>query len=198
MTIYCITCGADNLERAKYCRKCGESLEKEDETRVAVRGETAMRSDDKPVEKKIFETGPTLLFVKMGYALAAIGALFLAAFTSVFLATWISVWFSVFIGLLLFLIPAYFHLTKKMVNYTLSETKLEIDEGLIARRTRSIPLRRVQDVTVSATAAQRILRLGDVTIDNASEDAEKVVLKNVNDPRERAEDILRQMRRLGS
>ena len=103
-----------------------------------------------------------------------------------------------YLGLLLFLIPGYFHLTKKMVRYTLSETKLEIDEGIVARTTRSIPLRRIQDVTVSSGAAQRLLGFGDVTIDNASEDAGKVVLKNVNGPRERADQIMKQMRLLGS
>ena len=38
--MYCIKCGADNLETAKFCRKCGESFEAEEETRVAVRGES--------------------------------------------------------------------------------------------------------------------------------------------------------------
>ena len=136
------------------------------------------------------------MFVKVGYALAALGALFLAAFTSVFLSSWISVWLSVFIGLLLFLIPAYYHFMRKMVSYKLTESKLEIDEGFISRTTRSVPIRRIQDVTVSSTVLQRMLGFGNLTIDNASDDGGKVVLKNINTPKFYADVLLRQMRRL--
>lgn len=200
--MYCIKCGADNLETAKFCRKCGESFEAEEETRVAVRGESLAApamggdADTDSQEAEIFAISPTLMFVKVGYALAALGALFLAAFTSVFLSSWISVWLSVFIGLLLFLIPAYYHFMRKMVSYKLTESKLEIDEGFISRTTRSVPIRRIQDVTVSSTVLQRMLGFGNLTIDNASDDGGKVVLKNINTPKFYADVLLRQMRRL--
>jgi hypothetical protein len=112
-------------------------------------------ADTDSQEAEIFAISPTLMFVKVGYALAALGALFLAAFTSVFLSSWISVWLSVFIGLLLFLIPAYYHFMRKMVSYKLTESKLEIDEGFISRTTRSVPIRRIQDVTVSSTVLRQ-------------------------------------------
>lgn len=201
--MYCIKCGADNLETAKFCRKCGESFETEEETRVAVRGEGLLASpamggdaDTDSQEAEIFAISPTLMFVKVGYALAALGALFLAAFTSVFLSNWISVWLSVFIGLLLFLIPAYYHFKRQMVSYKLTESKLEIDEGFISRTTRSVPIRRIQDVTVSSTMLQRMLGFGNLTIDNASDDGGKVVMKNINTPKFYADVLLRQMRRL--
>ncbi|MFT3743645.1 MAG: PH domain-containing protein [Pyrinomonadaceae bacterium] len=200
--MYCIKCGADNLETAKFCRKCGESFEAEEETRVAVRGEGSLAAsmggdaDTDSQEAEIFAISPTLMFVKIGYALAALGALFLAAFTSVFLSSWISVWLSVFIGLLLFLIPAYYHFKRKMVSYKLTESKLEIDEGFISRTTRSVPIRRIQDVTVSSTMLQRMLGFGNLTIDNASDDGGKVVMKNINTPKFYADVLLRQMRRL--
>ncbi len=199
--MYCIKCGADNLETAKFCRKCGESFEVEEETRVAVRENGAVAAmggdaDTDSQEAEIFAISPTLMFVKVGYALAALGALFLAAFTSVFLSSWISVWLSVFIGLLLFLIPAYYHFMRKMVSYKLTESKLEIDEGFISRTTRSVPIRRIQDVTVSSTVLQRMLGFGNLTIDNASDDGGKVVLKNINTPKFYADVLLRQMRRL--
>lgn len=199
--MYCIKCGADNLETAKFCRKCGESLEVEEETRVAVRETGAVAAmggdaDTDSQEAEIFAISPTLMFVKVGYVLAALGALFLAAFTSVFLSSWISVWLSVFIGLLLFLIPAYYHFMRKMVSYKLTESKLEIDEGFISRTTRSVPIRRIQDVTVSSTMLQRMLGFGNLTIDNASDDGGKVVMKNINTPKFYADVLLRQMRRL--
>lgn len=199
--MYCTNCGADNSETAKFCRKCGESLHAEEETRVAARrplGPEFREGDtgNSDAETEIFSISPTLLFVKIGYALAAIGALFLAAVTSIFLSSFVSVWLSVFIGLLLFLIPAYFHLRQKLVRYTLTETKLEIHQGLISQTTRSVPIRRIQDVTVSSTAVQRMLGFGNLAIDNASDDGGKVVLMNINTPRHYADVLLKQMKRL--
>jgi uncharacterized membrane protein YdbT with pleckstrin-like domain len=199
--MFCTNCGADNSETAKFCRKCGESFQAEEETRVAARNPSDVRrSSDQPAdadaEVEIFSISPTLLFVKIGYALAAVGALFLAALTSIFLSSFISVWLSVFIGMLLFLIPAYFHLRQKLVRYTLTESKLEIDQGLVSRTTRSVPIRRIQDVTVSSTMLQRMLGFGNLAIDNASDEGGKVVLTNINTPRQYADMLMKQMKRL--
>lgn len=208
--MYCIKCGADNLETAKFCRKCGENLsgqqsatgdQAEEETRVAVRrsdnvveARVGGDADTDADEAEIFAISPTLLFVKIGYGLAALGALLLVALVSVFTA--VSAWIAVLIGLLLFLIPAYFHFKQKIVRYTLTPSKLEIDEGFISRTTRNVPIRRIQDVTVSASVMQRLLGFGDLAIDNASDDGGKIVLKNINEPKYYADVLLRQMRRL--
>ena len=205
------------METAKFCRKCGESFEAEEETRVAVRGKNQSdREARSPLlrktgsldaqidgtaerdatEAEIFVISPTLMFVKVGYALAALGALMLAAVTSSFFKELIPVWFSVLIGLLLFLIPAFYHFRQKMVRYTLTDSKLEIDEGFFSRTTRSVPIRRIQDVTVSAGVMQRLLGFGNLMIDNASDDGGKIVLKNINTPKKYADELLKQMRRL--
>ncbi len=192
--MFCIKCGADNSDKAKFCRDCGEALEFEEETKVAVRRQDG--GPELPAEKEIFSISPTLLFVKIGYVLAAVGALLLVALTSMFLWAFVSIGVSILLGLLLFLIPAWFHFRLKMISYRLTESKLEIDEGFISRKTRSIPLRRIQDVTVSASVMQRLLGFGNLTIDNASDDTEKIVLANINAPRQHADALLRQMRRL--
>lgn len=147
-------------------------------------------------EAEIFSTSPTLLFVKIGYVLAAAGALLLVALTSAFFYQFVSVTLSVVIGLLLFLVPAYYHFRQKLVRYRLTETKLEIDTGLIARTTRNIPIRRIQDVTVASGVIQRLLRIGSVQIDNASEEGGKVVLKNIDSPKQFADMLLKQMSQL--
>lgn len=176
------------------------TLDAEEETRVAVREpETASRIDgdaetDAP-ETEIFSICPTLMFVKAGYVFAAIGALLIVAAFSAFTA--VATWIAVLVGLLLFLVPAFYHLKQKLVRYTLTDSKLEIDEGFISRHTRSVPLRRIQDVTVSAGVFQRLLGFGDLMIDNASDDeGKKLVLKNINRPKQYADVLLRQMRRL--
>ena len=67
-------------------------------------------------ETEIFSISPTLMFVKAGYVAAAVGALFLAAVVSVFLPTIVSTWVAVLFGLMLFLIPAFYHFKQKLVD----------------------------------------------------------------------------------
>ncbi len=218
--MYCTKCGEDNLGTAKFCRNCGESFGAEQETHVAVRRdarasghegfenaeeetrvaarrdvETLGRGDAETVtEKDIFSISPTLVFVKMGYVVAAFGALLLVAVTSAF--TSISAGWAVLLGLLLFLIPAFYHFRRKLLRYTLTDAILQIDSGFIARTTRNVPITRIQDVTVSASPWQRLLGIGDLIVDNASEQGGKLTLKNINSPKKYADELLLQMRLL--
>ena len=190
--MFCAKCGKLNPDDAIYCQKCGGLLEAEVETRVAPRAAPDASLED--AEKQIFSVTPTLMFVKAGYGLAVVGAIVLVALFKLLLPG-ISGWIAVLFGLLLLLVPAYFHLRQKLVRYTLTDSKIEIDSGLVSRVTRNVPLSRIQDVTVSSTIPQRLLGFGDVVIDNASEDGGKLVLKNINSPKKHADLLLRQMRR---
>lgn len=193
--MFCIKCGKENSDDAAFCQKCGQSFEAEEETRVATRpGTDPVRdSSDAP---RIFSVTPTLKFVYVGYALAVLGAFLLVGIVSTFLPTTFSIATSVILGMALLLIPLFFHLRKKLVRYTLTDTTIEIDRGLVSRTTQNIPLRRIQDVTVSASMMQRLLGFGDVIIDNASEEGGKVVLDDIDSPKKYAELMLRQMRQL--
>jgi len=188
--MYCKKCGNRNDEDAVYCKKCGTLLAPEDETRIAQRKTSV--SDTAPGEV-VFKIGPTLKFIKAGYLLAALGAIVLVVLLSL---TPIPTWLAVIFGLLLFLIPAYFHLRQRMTSYTLTDQCVEIDQGLISRTTRNIPISRIQDVTVSSSMAQRMLNFGDVVIDNASEEGGKLVIRNIDAPREYADKLLSHIRRL--
>jgi Predicted membrane protein len=191
----CQKCGAKNSDEAVYCQKCGTLLVDEEETRVAVRG--GKFEDD--AENQIFSVRPTLLFVKIGYGLAVLGAfllVFLLYYISSLAGVDIPAWLYVLLGLSLLLIPAYFHFRRNIVRYTLTDSKVEIDEGFIFQNSRSVPLRSIQDVSVSSTVWQRMLGYGDLVIDNASEDDGKIVLKNISSPKKHADLLLKQMRLL--
>ena len=213
--MFCTKCGARNTDEAVYCQKCGTVLEAEEETRVVSQRKpereifnqrnqrdfesnvenNVERDIEKDIERQIFSLSPTLMFVKTGYVAAIFGAFLLVALMSVFYDYLkISPWIAVLLGLSLLLIPAFYHFKQKLVRYTLTDAKIEIDEGFISRRTRNVPLRTIQDVTVSATVAQRMLGLGNLIIENANEADGKIVLKNINSPKKYADILLRQMR----
>ena len=144
-------------------------------------------------ERVIFAVRPTLLFIGLGYVVAALGAVGLIVLLATFTA--FPAHYSVLVSLPLLLIPAYYHLRRNSVRYTLTDSKIEIDQGFLARRTRNIPLRNIQDVTVSATIPQRILGFGDLIVDNASEIGGSTQMRNIPDPRRHADLLLRELRR---
>jgi membrane protein YdbS with pleckstrin-like domain len=149
--------------------------------------------DADAAERVIFSVRPTMLFVGLGYALAVVCAVGLTILLAKF--NLLSALYSVVVSLPLLLIPAYYHLRRNTIKYTLTDSKVEIDQGLIAKRTRNIPLRTIQDVTASATIPQRLLGFGDLIIENASEIGGTTVMHNIPHPRRHAEQLLRELRR---
>lgn len=196
--MFCSNCGANNSDEAVYCQKCAFRLEHEAEEETRVRLPQKKESDE--MEKQIFSIRPTLMFVKVGYAAAVLGAFLLVALLATidgamasFNIPW---WIYVLLGLSLLLIPAFYHLKRSIIRYTLTDSKIEIDEGFISQKTRNIPLRTIQDVSVNSSIPQRMLGFGDLVIENASETDGKVILKNINSPKKYADILLKQMRQL--
>lgn len=191
--MHCSNCGSYIPPGVRFCSNCGSPAGDPEVTRIArVQGGLPVQQElNEDLEQVIFTVRPTMIFIKLGYALAV-----LAAFALVLLLAWIDVpaLISVPVGLALLLIPAYYHLRRNMVRYTLTDSKLEIDTGLIARTTRNVPLSKIQDVTVSASIPQRLLGFGDLIVDNASELGGTVVLHNISNPRHFADLLLRQLR----
>jgi membrane protein YdbS with pleckstrin-like domain len=192
--MHCSNCGSYVAPGVRFCSNCGSPAADPEATRLArvQSGMMAPVDNANDLEQTVFAVRPTLIFVKAGYAAAVIGAILL-----VVLLAWATVpWYiSVPVALALLLIPAYYHVRRNTVRYTLTDSKLEIDTGLIARTTRNIPLSKVQDVTVSASIPQRILGFGDIIVDNASELGGTTVLRNINKPRHFADLLLRELRR---
>jgi membrane protein YdbS with pleckstrin-like domain len=191
--MHCLNCGSYVAPGVRFCSNCGSPAADPEATRI-VRSQPGMMAslDNDDLEKTIFAVRPTLLFVKIGYVAAVIGAILL-----VILLAKLGLSFLVCLplALALLLIPAYYHLKRNMVRYTVTDSKMEIDTGLIARTTRNIPLSKIQDVTVSASISQRMMGFGDIIIDNASEIGGTTVLKNINNPRHYADLLLRELRR---
>jgi membrane protein YdbS with pleckstrin-like domain len=151
--------------------------------------------DEAEDERVIFSVRPTFLFIGIGYVLAAVAAVGLSILLAMFAGQYISAPIAVLLTLPLLLIPAYKHLRRNTVKYTLTDSKIEIDQGFLARKTRNIPLRNIQDVTVSTTIPQRIFGFGDLVIENANEVGGQTLLDNIPDPRRHAELLLRELRR---
>jgi len=191
----CTNCGSTLNPNSRFCDQCSAPAPDAEETRIArPQFSVPARHDVDDIESVIFTVRPTMLFIKIGYALSVLGAVLLTIGLNMVQMVNIPLYISLPIALSLLLIPAYYHLKRNMVRYTLTDSKIEIDYGLIARTTRNIPLVKIQDVTVSASIFQRILGFGDVVVDNASEIGGTTILHNINNPRQYSDLILREMR----
>jgi membrane protein YdbS with pleckstrin-like domain len=221
--MYCGNCGADIAPHLRFCTACGAPTDNEEtrvateETRVATtpraaveradapapprpwaqeapRAVSRQRADDADEERVVFTVRPTFLFVGLGYALAALGAILLTILLARFVAQ-LPAYYALPIALTLLLVPAWKHIKRNALKYTLTDSKIEIDEGLFSRRTRNVPLRNIQDVTVASSLTQRLLGFGDLVIDNASELGGSTTMRNIPKPRDHAQLILRELRR---
>jgi len=193
----CSGCGGYVAPGVRFCSNCGAAANDPESTRIARMQSRALdQSPDNDMENVIFTVRPTMIFIKAGYVLAGLGGIALVLLlASINSAINIPVYISVPLALALLLIPAYYHIKRNMIRYTMTDSKLEIDTGLIARTTRNIPLSKVQDVTVSASIPQRILGFGDIIVDNASEVGGTIVMHNISSPRHYADLLLRELRR---
>ena len=188
----CSKCGAYVTPSVRYCSNCGAAVDSEATRLARVQSRALELEIDPDLEHTIFTVRPTMIFIKTGYALAVVAGV---ALVFLLATLGLSASLSIPLALALLLIPAYYHIRRNMVRYTVTDSKLQIDTGLIARTTRNIPLSKVQDVTVSASIPQRLLGFGDIIVDNASDFGGQTVMHNISSPRHYADLLLRELRR---
>jgi uncharacterized membrane protein YdbT with pleckstrin-like domain len=94
--------------------------------------------------------------------------------------------FTVFIILLVVLsLTVVIGFLRRMATvYTISNRRLNIKRGIISRDIQETRLERVQNVSYSQTAFQRMLKVGDVDFDTASDTENSFVFAGVADPQD--------------
>lgn len=190
--MYCNECGQTLPDGSRFCNSCGANI-------VVTKASSAspVAVADYADEHEVFTLRPTLIFVMVRYIIAALVVIATAALMGV-LSNKVSgqVAFLVILGVAIvaFANPIYKHILRKREVYSLTSHKLEMRYGLIAKIVRNIPLRNIQDVTVTASVWQRLLKLGDIEIDSASESG-KIILDDIHNPDRYANMILAELRR---
>jgi membrane protein YdbS with pleckstrin-like domain len=199
--MYCNNCGKTLPDGSRFCNYCGAqtagpavgTLEKDTEGVGA-----SLVADN---ERVIFTVRPTMIFVLVRYIVAAVVVVAAAALMGVLsnknpqvVNGTVAFLVILGIGVVAFAFPVYRHILRLREVYTLTDHKLEMRYGLIAKIVRNIPLRNIQDVTVTASVWQRFLNLGDIEIDSASESG-KIILDDIHHPERCADMILSELRR---
>jgi uncharacterized membrane protein YdbT with pleckstrin-like domain len=113
-----------------------------------------------------------LVIISLAYAVMSLDWPPLAAWLSPILLIW----------------PLKSDIQNRMSRLTILEDKLRFDVGLLSRTTRTVLIPRIQDVTVHQTVVQRILGVGDLTIETAGESG-RLSVARIDRPQEVADMI---------
>lgn len=81
------------------------------------------------------------------------------------------------------------HIRRRLIKVTLGSQHLRYEAGVFSKSTRIIQLPKVQDVRVDQSLLQRMLNVGDLSIETAGE-ASRLTISNIDAPRSVAEQIL--------
>src|SRR5262245_17742794 len=106
----CTNCGASLDFDSRFCKSCGAPAYDPEETRLAKATASipARQDNDSDIESVVFTVRPTMLFIKIGYALAVLGAILLTIGLAMISFIDIPWYFSLPVALGLLLIPAYY------------------------------------------------------------------------------------------
>jgi membrane protein YdbS with pleckstrin-like domain len=140
-------------------------------------------------EQVIFNITPTFFEVLPSYLLAVVLSLIATVVVALVDGNF---GISLILAAIFFVAPVVRHIRLKHTVYTLTTSKIEVRSGILSKSAQSIPLRHIQDVTVSETLKERLIGIGDVLIDSAALD-KKMAMDNIKNPRKYADLIMDQL-----
>jgi uncharacterized membrane protein YdbT with pleckstrin-like domain len=135
---------------------------------------------------------PTMKFIYVGYAvvLLIVAATVVATFRTHW-PPWIpqpwQPWLP-WLPALLLLWPLKRHLRNRLTKITILDDRLRYETGFLSKTIRTILISRVQDLTVHQRVGQRILGVGDLSIETAGE-ASGLTIREIDRPQEIADHI---------
>jgi uncharacterized membrane protein YdbT with pleckstrin-like domain len=116
---------------------------------------------------------PTFKFVAAGY----VATLVLAVIAGVLWFLWVP-WLAP-LGTLLWTLQAHFRQRGKML--IVADGRLKLETGLASRSTQTMHLSKVQDVRVEQSVWQRMLGVGNLSVETAGESG-RIAIESIDDP----------------
>ena len=219
--MYCHRCGNNLPPESQFCNRCGSRVatesrgrrggaiprparrrlaiedeyaeesyyEEEDDASYDLAEEPEPEPDEPEEEETIFIISPAFYGILAQYFFALLLAVGVTAGMAYLK---IPLWIALAISAVFFIRPIYHHIKHNHTIYKLTTVKVEIESGLFSKTSRNVPLRHIQDVTVSQTFGERMIGVGDVVIDSAAVGG-KILMPNIKDPRKYSEMILNQL-----
>ena len=131
---------------------------------------------------------PSIKLIKLTYWLAILLAAVVLAYSYVDTAPWWIIWL-LLLPALVFVAAAVSHVARLFTKLTVTGERLRYESGVLSKATRTMELAKVQDVRVDQSLGQRLLNLGNLSIETAGETS-RMTIGNIDRPNEVAERIL--------
>ena len=132
-----------------------------------------------PGEEIVFQGRPVWRALMSFYVSATLGALVVGVLVGIFASTGLGV----VVFLVLFAIAVLVGFVRRVATvYTITNQRLRIQTGLLARRVQQTRIDRVQNVNTSQTMVDRVLRVGAVDFDTAGTDDSEFRFVGVSEP----------------
>ena len=97
-------------------------------------------------------------------------------------------WLPAVVALLL-VVPVAQHLKRQFTKLVFTGDKIRYEAGTLSKTTRTIQAPKVQDVRVDQTLVQRMLRIGNLSIETAGESS-RLTVANIDSPQAIADRII--------
>ena len=131
----------------------------------------------------------SLKMVKAGYVLTLVLAMGIAVYVSTSETPDARLWWAMAIPAALGIYFMIQHLQRGLTFLAIENGRLHYESGLLSKSTRTIELSKLQDVRVDQTLSQRLMKIGDLSIESAGS-ASSMVIHSIDRPQEAADRIL--------
>jgi len=133
---------------------------------------------------------PSIKLLQVAYALILILALAIATY-------WkkadppptVEIWWPLALPGVLLLWVIVRHLERRTTKLSIAGDRLRYESGIFSKTSRTMEIHKVQDVRVDQTMGQRMMSVGNLSIETAG-DASRITMENIDAPQRAAEKIL--------
>ena len=127
--------------------------------------------------------------IKLGYLLCVLVAVGMAAYLLTIHDLDQRMWGWLAIPGLGLIILAIRHMRRRLIKLTILEDRLRYEAGVLSKSTRTMELTKIQDVRVDQTLGQRMLDVGDLSLETAGETS-RIVMRSIDNPHAASDRIL--------
>ncbi len=132
---------------------------------------------------------PSIKLIKLVYVLSLVAAVAIAVYLLSIHNSDGRMWALLLLPAIAILFAGIRHVRRRLTKLTILGDRLRYEAGLFSKTTRTMELSKVQDVRVDQTFGQRMLNIGDLSLETAGETS-RIVMQSIDRPQEAADHIL--------
>jgi len=131
----------------------------------------------------------SLKIVKLGYVVSLLLAVAIAIYLLSIHTQDDRMWALLAVPALLALFTLTRHIQRRLITLSILDDRLRYEAGAFSKTTRTLELAKVQDIRVDQTFGQRMLGVGDLSLETAG-GTSRIVIRSIDRPQEAADHIL--------